>query len=260
METYVIVIFIILVILTFVLSKNNRRFIIYSITGLKRYFDNKININYHQQDKHIQNLNTNLNILRDQSITKDFLESYTLKDDLGIYALKDDLGIYALKDDLGIYALKDDLEPYVVKDDLKNELQTYVKKEDLEMYVSKKDFLNAALNKSPRNEISKPFIKEGGLEIEKYRILSKIIDAITRDTGISTGISTDNKGISVDNKDISVDNKGISTVNKGISTDLVDIRQGIKTNDQIDEIIKDKLNENSLTSDKLYDSYQPNWM
>ena len=242
METYVIVIFIILVILTFVLSKNNRRFIIYSITGLKRYFDNKININYHQQDKHIQNLNTNLNILRDQSITKDFLESYTLKDDLGIYALKDDL------------------EPYVVKDDLKNELQTYVKKEDLEMYVSKKDFLNAALNKSPRNEISKPFIKEGGLEIEKYRILSKIIDAITRDTGISTGISTDNKGISVDNKDISVDNKGISTVNKGISTDLVDIRQGIKTNDQIDEIIKDKLNENSLTSDKLYDSYQPNWM
>ncbi len=249
METYVIVIFIILVILTFVLSKNNRRFIIYSITGLKRYFDNKININYHQQDKHIQNLNTNLNILRDQSITKDFLESYTLKDDLGIYALKDDLGIYALKDDLGIYALKDDLEPYVVKDDLKNELQTYVKKEDLEMYVSKKDFLNATLNKSPRNEISKPFIKEGGLEIEKYRILSKIIDAITRDTGIS-----------VDNKGISVDNKGISTVNKGISTDLVDIRQGTKTNDQIDEIIKDKLNENSLTSDKLYDSYQPNWM
>ena len=236
METYVIVIFIILVILTFVLSKNNRRFIIYSITGLKRYFDNKININYHQQDKHIQNLNTNLNILRDQSITKDFLESYTLKDDLGIYALKDDLGIYALKDDL---------EPYVVKDDLKNELQTYVKKEDLEMYVSKKDFLNAALNKSPRNEISKPFIKEGGLEIEKYRILSKIIDAITRDTGISTDIST---GISTD---IST---GISTDNKGISTDLVE------TNDQIDEIIKDKLNENSLTSDKLYDSYQPNWM
>ena len=41
---------------------------------------------------------------------------------------------------------------------------------------------------------------------------------------------------------------------KGISTDLVE------TNDQIDEIIKDKLNENSLTSDKLYDSYQPNWM
>ena len=121
------------------------------------------------------------------------------------------------------------------------------------MYVSKKDFLNATLNKSPRNEISKPFIKEGGLEIEKYRILSKIIDAITRDTGISTGISVDNKGISVDNK-------GISTVNKGISTDLVDIRQGTKTNDQIDEIIKDKLNENSLTSDKLYDSYQPNWM
>jgi hypothetical protein len=249
METYVIVIFIILVILTFVLSKNNRRFIIYSITGLKRYFDNKININYHQQDKHIQNLNTNLNILRDQSITKDFLESYTLKDDLGIYALKDDLGIYALKDDLGIYALKDDLEPYVVKDDLKNELQTYVKKEDLEMYVSKKDFLNAALNKSPRNEISKPFIKEGGLEIEKYRILSKIIDAITRDTGISTDIST---GISTDiSTGISTD---ISTDNKGISTDLVE------TNDQIDEIIKDKLNENSLTSDKLYDSYQPNWM
>ena len=240
METYVIVIFIILVILTFVLSKNNRRFIIYSITGLKRYFDNKININYHQQDKHIQNLNTNLNILRDQSITKDFLESYTLKDDLGIYALKDDLGIYALKDDL---------EPYVVKDDLKNELQTYVKKEDLEMYVSKKDFLNAALNKSPRNEISKPFIKEGGLEIEKYRILSKIIDAITRDTGISTDIST---GISTDiSTGISTD---ISTDNKGISTDLVE------TNDQIDEIIKDKLNENSLTSDKLYDSYQPNWM
>ncbi len=249
METYVIVIFIILVILNFVLSKNNRRFIIYSITGLKRYFDNKININYHQQDKHIQNLNTNLNILRDQSITKDFLESYTLKDDLGIYALKDDLGIYALKDDLGIYALKDDLEPYVVKDDLKNELQTYVKKEDLEMYVSKKDFLNAALNKSPRNEISKPFIKEGGLEIEKYRILSKIIDAITRDTGISTDIST---GISTDiSTGISTD---ISTDNKGISTDLVE------TNDQIDEIIKDKLNENSLTSDKLYDSYQPNWM
>ena len=247
METYVIVIFIILVILTFVLSKNNRRFIIYSITGLKRYFDNKININYHQQDKHIQNLNTNLNVLRDQSITKDFLESYALKDDLGIYTLKDDLGIYVLKDDLEPYALKNNLEPYVVKDDLKNELQGYAKKEDLEMYVSKKDFLNATLNKFPRNEISKPFIKEGSLEIEKYRILSKIIDAITRDT------STDNTGISTDNT-------GISTDNTGISTDLVDIRQDTKTNDQIDEIIKDKLNENSLTSDKLYDSYQPNWM
>jgi hypothetical protein len=127
METYVIIIFIISIIISFVLEKNNKRFIIYSITALKKYFDKKLDIfNKRQaiQSINFKNINTKLKVLEN--------ESYN-------YATKDDLDNFALKDDLG-------------------------------NYISKKDFINFTfLN----NKIDKS---------EKYKILSKIVDAIIKDS------------------------------------------------------------------------------
>ena len=102
METYVIIIFIISILISFVLEKNNKRFIIYSITALKKYFDKKFNIQSIL-------LNTKINILKNN------LKNYALKNDLKNYALKDNLKNYALKNDLKNYALKDDLKIYSFK-------------------------------------------------------------------------------------------------------------------------------------------------
>jgi hypothetical protein len=117
METYVIIIFIISIIISFALEKNNKRFIIYSITALKKYFDKKFNI-----------------------------QSIIFKNNF--YALKNDLKNYALKDNLQNYALKDDLQNYVLKKDFKQQGQEKLK-----------------INNS-----------------EKYKILSKIVDAIIKDS------------------------------------------------------------------------------
>jgi hypothetical protein len=233
METYVIVIFAILVILTFVVSKNNRRFIIYSITGLKRMIDT----NLYYQEKNIKNLYNNLYkcvtkneleeyaklyALKDEIIIKDDLQKYTLKDELEeyakSYALKDEI---IIKDDLKKYALKDDLANFNLKDDLKN----YALKDE---FVSKKDFLTYTLNNQQINKKSNIVeVKDNSQipEIEKYKILSKIVDTLLKE-----------------NKPQEITNKP----------------QEIRTKDKIDEIMNEKL-DTILPPSKLYDVYQPNW-
>ena len=128
------------------MEKNNKRFIIYSITALKKNFDKKLGIlNERQkiQSINFENVNTKLNILKNESY------NYALKDDLGNFALKDDLGNFALKDDLG-------------------------------NYVSKKDFVNfTLLNKTQDNTQDNTKVTNNS---EKYKILSKIVDAIIKDS------------------------------------------------------------------------------
>lgn len=152
METYVIIIFIISIIISFVLEKNNKRFIIYSITALKKNFDKKLDIfNERQaiQSINFENVNTKLNILKNESY------SYATKNDLENFALKDDLKNFALKNDLG-------------------------------NYVSKKDFDNfTLLNKTNASQINVEDSKTKNNKIdnsEKYKILSKIVDAIIKDS------------------------------------------------------------------------------
>jgi hypothetical protein len=217
METYVIVIFAILVILTFVVSKNNRRFIIYSITGLKKYFDKKLDY----QEKNIENLYNNLY----KYITKDELEeyakSYALKDEI---IIKDDLQNYALKGDLQNYALKGDLQNYALKGEIKN----YALKDDLQSFVSKKDFLTYIYQQkeqiNKKSNIVDVEVNSQILETEKYKILSKIVDALLKE-----------------NKPKEITNK-----------------QEITKKDNIDEIMNEKL-DTILPPSKLFDVYQPNW-
>lgn len=228
METYVIVIFAILVILIFVVSKNNRRFIIYSITGLKRIIDR----NLYNQEKNINNLYNHLHKYITKNELEEYARSYALKDDLENYALKDNLENYALKDKV---IIKDDLENYAVKDDLAK----YALKDE---FVSKKDFLTYTLNNQQINK--NPSIESLGnvdIETEKYKILSKIVDGLLKDNTLSD----------VDRRQGTFPYNIKNTVNNTLPIEIIE-------KNKLDEIMNEKL-DTILPPSKLYDVYQPNW-
>lgn len=125
MDTYIIIIFIILLLIPFVLQKNNKRFIIYSITGLKKYFDKELNIHSYNQRKDLHNKLNN----------------------------------YATKNDIKFYT-----------NDLKNNI-----KEDLKFYISKKVIENNTPQKLKA-------LTSKNANDEKYKLLSKIVDTIIKDS------------------------------------------------------------------------------
>jgi hypothetical protein len=193
MKTYVIIIFIISILISFVLEKNNRRFIIYSFTTLKKYFDEKM---YNQK--------------------KDFYEElYDQKKDL--YNIHN-----KLKDDLKSYVKKEELDSYeyaslygLDRDDLRDKLKDFINY----TFKNKRGTLPSNDNVGKGTLQSNDNVGKGTLQsndnvgigasqdlnkidesskniinTEKYKILSKIVDAIVGD------YKKDNK----DNKSITI--------------------------------------------------------
>ncbi len=165
------------------MEKNNKRFIIYSITALKKYFDKKI----YDQKIDLYNVSNKINTISKTYVKKDELDSYEYASiyDLDRVVYKDELKDElkdTLKNELDSYVSKNELDSYVSK----NELDSYVSKNELDSYVSKKDFINYTL-KNTSQELNKTQdthnIRNNKIDkSEKYKILSKIVDAIIKDS------------------------------------------------------------------------------